>query len=91
MSGIVLTAALLGGAKTGVVDSSASLQNTFNNAYLGEIALMLIGFAFAVGLISFLIMKHKGRTGGYESAAIAQNNYDWNMLNDRSFYNKNKK
>ncbi len=59
MSGITLTNAIITGVKAGVADSVDTLQTTINNQYLGELALMFIGFAAVVGLLMYLVKGHR--------------------------------
>ncbi len=63
MSGVNLTSAVITGIKQGVADSADTLGVTLNNQYLGELALMFIGFALVTGIIIFLVARHKGHHG----------------------------
>ncbi len=59
MPGPALTADVITGVKAGVADSVDTLETTINNQYLGELALMFIGFAAVVGLLMYLVKGHR--------------------------------
>ncbi len=59
MDGPQLTGDLVTGMKAGVADSVDTIQTTVSNAVVGEIAIMFIGLAAAVGVIMYFLKHHR--------------------------------
>jgi hypothetical protein len=96
MNGITLDNTVVTGMKAGIGDSIATLQTTLNNAFLTEIAVMLIGFSVMTTLVLYILKAHGGTSGVGAARAKAwiaatQNDNDYRMLHDRSYWQSYKK
>jgi hypothetical protein len=61
MSGPAIGASVVNGMKAGIADSTQTLQVTLSSSAMSEIAIMFIGIAVVVSIVSWTI-RHKNET-----------------------------